>query len=474
MSEEIQVDVCVIGAGSGGLSVAYVASQLGLNTVLIEGHKMGGDCLNYGCVPSKAILAAAHAAENQRQSAPFGVKESDPAIDFAKVHDHVHGIIADIAPHDSVERYESLGAKVILARAEFIAHDRVAAGEFTITSRRFVIATGSRPHVPLIPGLDDVPYLTNETIFDKRETPAHLIVLGAGPIGAELSQAFRRLGAKVTVLQRSGFLRRDDPDLAKIVQSRLEAEGVVVREGMSVERVETDGGEIAISVRNSNGMETITGSDVLVAAGRVPNIDALGLEKARVNFGEKGVVVDHRLRTSNRRIYAIGDVTGGPLFTHAASYHAGIVVRNAFFRLPAKVDYSAFPRVTYTDPELASVGLSEAEARRADTAIRVLNWSFCENDRARTERQTEGMVKVVTSDRGRIMGAAIVGASAGDLIQPWVLAITRKLPIRAMADIIAPYPTLSEANKRAAGSFFTEALFSHRTRRLVRFLSRLG
>lgn len=474
MSEEIQADVCVIGAGSGGLSVAYVASQLGLNTVLVEAHKMGGDCLNYGCVPSKAILAAAHAAENQRQSAPFGVKETAPEIDFGKVHDHIHGVIAGIAPHDSVERYEGLGAKVILARARFVAPDRVAAGDSTITARRFVVATGSQAQIPPIPGLDEIPYLTNETIFDIRETPAHLIVLGAGPIGAELSQAFCRLGAKVTVLQRSGFLRRDDPELAEIVKTRLEAEGVVIREGTAVERIEPDAGGIAVTVINDEGGHRITGSHVLVAAGRVPNVDDLDLEKAAVEYADKGIIVDHRLRTSNRRVYAVGDVNGGPQFTHAASYQAGIVVRNAFFRLPAKVDYSALPRVTYTDPELAQVGHSEAEARRAYSRIRVLRWSFGDNDRARAERRTEGLVKVVTSHRGRILGAAIAGASAGDLIQPWVLAISRKLPIRAVADAIAPYPTLGEVNKRAAGSFFTEALFSEKTRRLVRFLSRLG
>ena len=474
MRESIRADVCVVGAGSGGLSVAYVTSRLGLNTVLIEGHKMGGDCLNYGCVPSKALLAAAHAAERHRRSHVFGVNGSEPEIDFAKVHDHVHDVIAGIAPHDSVKRYEGLGARVILARARFTGPDRVEAGEYEIRARRFVIATGSQPAAPPIPGLADVPYLTNETVFDLTTLPAHLIVLGGGPIGAELAQAHRRLGARVTMLVRSKMLGRDDPELAEVVKDQLCAEGIDVNEGAAVTGVESHPKGIAVGVNSAAGHRQVVGSHLLVAAGRAPNVTDMGLETAGVEFGKTGVVVDQRLRTANRHVYAVGDVAGHLQFTHAAAYHAGIFIRNALFRMPAKVDYQALPWVTYTDPELAHVGLTEAEARGQDSSVRVVRWPFAENDRARAERETAGFVKVVASRKGRVLGASMVGANAGDLIQPWVLAINRKIPIRAMADVIAPYPTLGEVNKRAAGSFFTDSLFSDHTRGLVRFLFRLG
>jgi pyruvate/2-oxoglutarate dehydrogenase complex dihydrolipoamide dehydrogenase (E3) component len=370
-----------------------------------------------------------------------------------------------------VERFEGLGVKVIRAGAYFTGPDTVEAGGATIKARRFVLATGSRAATPSIPGLDDVSFLTNETIFERKTAPEHLIVIGGGPIGMEMAQAHRRLGARVTVLQKSAVLPKDDPDLVAIVRNRLMAEGVDLREGVEIARVERRGNGIAVVLSDGTRIE---GSDLLVAVGRHANVDGLGLEAAGIEFSAKGVKTDARLRTTNHRVFAVGDVAGGPQFTHIAGYHAGIVIRNALFRLPAKVDYSALPWVTYTDPELAHVGLTEAQARDAHKDIKILTWGFEENDRAQTERETEGKVKVVTLPNGRILGTSIVGPHAGELIQVWCLAISQKLKIGAIASMIAPYPTLGEAGKRAAGAFYTPKLFSGRTRGLVRFLSWFG
>jgi pyruvate/2-oxoglutarate dehydrogenase complex dihydrolipoamide dehydrogenase (E3) component len=472
--ERLDVDICVIGAGSGGLSVAAGAAQLGAGTVLIERHKMGGDCLNFGCVPSKSLLAAAHAAETARRAASFGVACAAPSVDGKRVHDHVHAVIGAIAPNDSVERFTGLGVKVLRASARFVDAREVEAGDVRVRARRFVIAAGSSPAVPPIPGLDRVPFETNETIFDRASLPAHLVVIGGGPIGIEMAQAHGRLGSEVTVLDRGRILPRDDPEPVAILRRLLTGEGIRIREDARITGVERTPAGVAVLLEGAAGPERIEGTDLLVAAGRRPNLDGLGLEAADIAYGPRGIDVDSRLRTTNRRVFAIGDVGGPYQFTHMATYHAGIVIRNALFRLPAKVDHRAVPWVTYTEPELAHVGMGEQAARDAGTPIRVLRWPFHDNDRAQAERATHGLVKVIATPRGRVLGATILGPSAGELIQTWVLAIAQKIKVGAVANMIAPYPTLGEANKRAAGSFFTPALFSPRTRRIVRFLSRFG
>ena len=470
MAVEIKTDICIIGAGSGGLSVAAAASQMGAATVLIEAGKMGGDCLNYGCVPSKSLLAAGHAAQAMRDSAGFGVNGAAPGIDFARVHDHVHEVIAAIAPNDSVERFEGLGVRVIQAHGRFTAPDRVAAGDVVIAARRFVVATGSRAAVPPIPGLAATPYMTNQTVFDRTTAPEHLIVIGGGPVGVELAQAHRRLGSSVTLLEMATLLGNDDPELVEVVRRRLRAEGVHIHEGVSLSGVEHRGNRIVVTA----GGRSFEGSHQMIAAGRAPNIDDLGLDAGRIEHSAKGIAVDARMRTSNRRVYAVGDVTGPPMLTHAANLQAGIVIRNALFRLPAKLDTSAMPWVTFSDPELAQVGLTEAAARAAGRDFRVLRWPFAENDRAIAEGFKEGLIKLVIGHGGKILGAGIVGPHAGELIQSWGLAISAKLKIGKVANFIAPYPTLGEANKRAAGEYFTPSLFAPRARALVRFLSRFG
>jgi pyruvate/2-oxoglutarate dehydrogenase complex dihydrolipoamide dehydrogenase (E3) component len=474
MSGPLATDLCVIGGGSGGLAVAAGAVQMGARVVLIEKGKMGGDCLNYGCVPSKSLIAAGKAAQTIRTAGRFGVNGHDPAIDFPAVHAHVHGVIAAIAPHDSEERFAGLGVTVLRAAARFTGPREVEVAGQRVRARRFVIATGSSPAVPPVSGLAETPHLTNESIFDLTERPEHLIVLGGGPIGCELAQAHRRLGARVTLLELFRLLPKDDPAAVEIVRRRLLDEGIDVREQVQVTGVRRERNGIAVTITQADLEHAIVGSHLLVAAGRRVNVEGLGLEAAGVDYSPKGIAVDDRLRTSNRRIYAIGDVAGGYQFTHIAAYHAGIVIRNALFRLPAKVDTRAVPWVTYTEPELAQVGLTEAMASEQGVEVEVLTWPFAENDRAQTERKTDGFVKALLDRRGRIRGATIVGDRAGELIQPWVLAIAEGLRIGSLAQFIAPYPTLGEASKRAAGSYYTPKLFSARTRSIVRLLQRLG
>jgi len=464
--------LCVIGAGAGGLAVAAGAAQMGASVVLVERGEMGGDCLNVGCVPSKSLIAAALLAHQWRRGAELGIAFAPPAIDMMAIGDSVARVVDRLAPNDSVARFEELGVSVLRAEARFVNPQTVRAGDTMIRARRFVVATGSSPLIPPIPGLDTVPYLTNETIFANRWPLPHLMVIGGGATGIELGQAYRRLGSKVTVLDDRPLLWREERDLVAILTERLVAEGIQVRPGAGIAAVERDRDGVAVVLATG---ERIAGSHLLVAAGRQPNTAALDLAAAGVAETSAGIGVDRRLRTTNRRVFAIGDVAGGPQFTHVALYHAGIVIRNALFRLPAKTDYRALPRVTYSDPELAAVGLGETAARGAHGAgIRVLRWNFAENDRAHTERDTVGMVKVVATARGRILGASILGAGAGDQITAWALAIAQRLKINAIANLVMPYPTRSEAGKRAAGSFYTPTLFSRRTRRLVRLLARFG
>ena len=472
--EVLTPDICVIGAGSGGLSVAAAAAGFGVPVVLIEKGKMGGDCLNYGCVPSKALLAAAKHAVAPKHLTPFGLTLPRAEIDFAKVNAHVHGVIAAIAPNDSTERFTGLGVQVIEGTARFKDTATVSVGEeFEIKARRVVIATGSSPAVPPIRGLPETPYLTNETIFELKRCPEHLIIIGAGPIGLELAQAHRRLGAKVTVLEAAAPFAKDDPECAAIVLEHLGREGIVIRSGLKVTRIGQADGKIQAVIETPQGEQTIEGSNLLIAAGRHPNVDGLDLDKAGIKYGPLGIMVDQGLKTSNRKVYAIGDVAGGA-FTHVANYHAGIVIRNALFRLRAKASDESVPWVTFTDPELAHVGLTEAQARERHKTIRVLRWPYHENDRAQAERETHGHIKVITAKNGRILGATIVGAHAGELITTWTLALSQKLDIRAMTGIVVPYPTLSEIGKRAAISYFVPSLSDPRLRTLVNFLRRFG
>lgn len=475
MAEILTPDICVIGAGSGGLSVAAAAAAFGVPTVLIEKHKMGGDCLNTGCVPSKALLAAAKRARLMQSAGVFGVTAPGATIDFAKVHAHVLGVIAAIAPNDSAERFTGLGVRVIQGAATFKDRRTIVVGDIEVRARRFLIATGSTAAVPPIPGLEQGPYFTNETIFDLAERPAHLIVIGAGPVGLEMAQAFRRLGSSVTVLEQAAPLAKDDPECAMIVLDQLEREGVVIRSGVNAIGISHAGATVTATIETAGAEQTITGSHLLVATGRKATIDGLNLDAAGIRADHSGIVVNKKLKTANRRVYAIGDCAAGQLqFTHAANYHAGLVIRNALFRLPVRVNNDVIPWVTYTEPELAQSGLSEAEARKRGIKIRILRWPYHDNDRAQAERETHGHIKVITKQNGKIIGATIVGAQAGELITTWTLAIARGLNIRAFTGIVLPYPTLSEIGKRAAIDFFAPSLTRPWVRRIIAWLRIFG
>jgi pyruvate/2-oxoglutarate dehydrogenase complex dihydrolipoamide dehydrogenase (E3) component len=466
---KIETDICVIGAGSGGLSVAAGAVQMGARVVLIEGGEMGGDCLNAGCVPSKALIAAAKAAEAQRKGFR-GITAIDPQIDFASVKDHVAAVIAQIAPVDSQERFEGLGCTVIRAFARFISPDEVQAGDQVIRARRFVIATGSRPFVPPIQGVETTPFLTNETVFDLRDRPDHLIIIGGGPIGIEMAQAHRRLGCAVTVIEGAKVLGREDPELAAVVISALQDEGIGLIEGQPVVRLAGMDGAVEVTLGDGT---LVKGSHLLMAVGRKVALDGLNLDAANIAHTAKGVTVNTSLRSSNRRVYAVGDAAGGLQFTHVAGWHAGIVVRQIVLGLPAKADLRAIPRATYTDPELAQVGLTEAEALKTHgAALSVLRAEFAHNDRAQAEGKVRGLVKVMVV-KGRPVGASIVGPQAGELVALWTLAISARLKMSAIAGMVAPYPTLGEVSKRATGAYFSPKLFDNPAlKRVVRFVQR--
>ncbi len=455
MSETSKYDLCVIGGGSGGLSVAAASAQLGASVVLLESGKMGGDCLNYGCVPSKALIAAGKAAYAQSHSAKFGVAPVTPKVDFEQVHRHIHGVIASIEPLDSQERFEGLGVRVIREAGRFRNAKTLVVGSEEITARRFVVATGSSPGAPPIPGLDQVPHLTNETVFNNTSLPKELIIIGGGPIGMEMAQAHARLGSNVTVLEAFTPLGKDDPELTKFVLNQVIEDGVRILSGIKINNVAHSKEGYALECEYRGKPHTVTGTTLLVAAGRTPNVDGLDLERAGIEYSKRGIKVDKSMRTTNKKVYAIGDVAGGLQFTHMANYHAGLVMRSALFPLPVKESTAHIPWVTYTDPELANIGLSEEQAKEKHDEIRVLRWPFAENDRAQAERKAQGLVKVIVTPKGKILGAAIVGPNAGELIHVWSLAISSGLNIRAFTGYVVPYPTLGEVSKRAAITHFS-------------------
>lgn len=474
MHSKLTADLCVIGAGSAGLSIAAGAAQLGVSVVLLETNKMGGDCLNYGCVPSKSLLAAAKAANTMRRADIFGISAIEPQIDMAKVMAGVQAVIHTLAPHDSVKRFEKLGVTVIQAAGHFLDKSTVIAGEYSIKARRFVIATGSSPAIPPIPGLDKTPYYTNETIFNLTLKPDHLIVIGGGPIGCELAQAFLLLGVKVTVLEAFHILPRDEPDLVAILRDRLLSQNLNLYENTKITKVAFNNSQIEVTVESDGQQTIIQGSHLLVATGRKPNVQHLNLPAAGITYTVKGIKIDSRLRTTNPFVYALGDVIGSYQFTHVANYQAGIVIRNILFRFPAKVDYRAMPWTTYTDPELAHVGLTSTDAVKLDSKAKILTFELAANDRAQTEHETSGKIKLITTAKGKILGVSILASHAGELLMPWIMLIQGKKPLKNIINTIVPYPTLSEINKGVASEFYKPILFSKATKRLVKFLGWFG
>ena len=455
-----EFDIAVIGGGAGGLVVAAGGAALGAKIALVEKHKMGGDCLNYGCVPSKTLLKSAKIAHQMRTAARWHIPSHDPPVDIAHVMERVAAVIAGIAPNDSVERFRGLGVDVILGDGRFTAPDVFEVGGRRLTARTFVIATGSRPGVPPIPGLDAVPYMTNETLFDLREPVPSLIVIGGGPIGCEMAQAFRRLGTEVTVVDMGAtLLPREDADLSRVVRAQMEHDGVGFHFNAKIGRIDGGPHDIRVSFESGDGTpQVVTATHLLVAAGRKVNIEGLGLDAAGVRVDNGRIVCDATLRTTNPRIFVCGDVAGGAQFTHIAGHHAGVVLRHAIFRLWWTKPSVHIPWCTYTDPELARIGLSEAEAKRSGIEYKVYRFGFDEIDRARAEAETEGFAKVITDPKGTILGAAIVGPHAGDVIHEYVLAVNRRMKLNDLAGITHIYPTFAEINKRVADQRLKEGL----------------
>jgi len=447
-------NVVVIGGGTAGLVTAAGTAGLGGRVALVEAHLMGGDCLNTGCVPSKALIASARAAQQMREAGRVALTPGEPVFRFEDVMARVRERRAKIAPNDSRERFESLGVDVFLERAELLSPHEVQVGAQRLQARHVVIATGSRASVPDIPGLAEAKPYTNETLFDALDArPERLVILGGGPIGCELGQAFARLGVRVTIIEAGPrLLAREDEEAAAIVRRALEREGVTVLAKAKVARVAREGALTRVVLEDGTEMAA---QAMLVAAGRAPNVERLGLEAAGVAFDAKGVTVNAHLQTSRRNIYAAGDVTGGPQFTHVADHHARTVVRNILLPWPkARVDLAALPAATYTSPEVAHVGLSEAEAQRQGISYDVWRQGLADVDRAIVDGEDEGFLKVLTArGKDRILGATLVAERAGDLIHELAVAMRAGLGLGALSGIIHAYPSYAEIARRAGDQY---------------------
>ncbi len=471
---QLKADLVVIGAGSGGLSAAAGAAMLGLKVVLFERAEMGGDCLNHGCVPSKALLTAAKYAAHARKSAAYGVTVSVPQIDWDGVKAHVHKAIETIAPVDSQERFEGLGVTVIREAARFKDPKTVMSENVEVKGRRIIIATGSRAFIPPIPGLDTTPFITNETIFSLPEQPSHLLILGGGPIGLEMAQAFRRLGSEVTVIEMGKVLAQADADHARIAADAIIAEGVSLLEGHKAVKITGTAGAVCVETKSDEGTTTQTGSHLLVAVGRSPVLDGLELEAGKVDYDRTGIQVSDTLRSvSNRRVWALGDVAGKGQFTHLAGWHASVFTRRAFFKQGSRASDLPLPAVTYVSPEVAQVGLSEAAARaKYGDSVTTSCFAFEENDRAIAEGDRVGEAKLVIR-KGKLLGASVVGTGAGDIIQIVGYGMSNKQGVQSLTNFISPYPTRAEVVKRAASAHFTPAVFGKASRTLVGLLQRI-
>jgi pyruvate/2-oxoglutarate dehydrogenase complex dihydrolipoamide dehydrogenase (E3) component len=471
---EIATDICVIGAGAGGVSVAAGASQLGRKVVLIEQGAMGGTCLNAGCVPSNALFAAARAAEAQRNGGEFGIATANPAVDAVRLHEHIRGSISQIAPHDSQAHLESLGVKIIREAARFVDKKTVQAGDNRIRAQDFVIATGSRPATPAIPGLDSIEYLTPETLFDRELIPQHLIVLGGGSTGMELAQAYHRLGSKVTVIDSARMLAQYEREIVQILFDQLRQEGISLREGAKIAQISrNESGGVRVEIARVQGAEAIDGSHLLVATGRVPNIESLDLGKAGIQTNGIGIKVDNKLRTTNRRVHAIGDVVGTPHFTHVAGWHAGLILRNLVLKRGVHASHDAAPTLLHTDPEIASIGISRAAAEKQRLSFDVVSTTLNDTDRGQTDRVGESLVEVIIGKKGRVLGVSMVAPNASELILSWGIMVSEEIPLSRLADLTMPYPTFGEHMKRIAASYYSRALFNRRRELEIGVLARL-
>lgn len=470
-----EYDIGIIGAGAAGLSAAAGAARFGAKTLLLEREKMGGDCLHFGCVPSKALIKCASVHQAAKNAALYGLPKRElPPVDFRAVARRIAGVVDKIQEHDSAERFRSLGVDVIFGSARFSDEHRVEISGKRLSAKNWLVATGSSPLVPPIPGLHDVPFLTNRDLFSLPKLPSSLSILGAGPIGIEMAQAFARLGSKVSVIEMgSQILPAEDSDMARIVMDRLMAEGVEFVMGAKAVSVERDEGGIAVNLENADGTPGRVGAEaLLVAVGRSPNIAGLGLERLAISFTRGGITVDGHLRTDRANIYAAGDCKAGLKFTHVAGYDASVFLTNSILHLPRKTDYTRIPWCTYTDPELASIGLNEKRARSANEKYSVIVEEFASNDRALAEGAGEGRMKLILGENSKVLGVQIAGPRAGEILSGWVVALAGDVGLSRMAGAVFPYPTLSEINKKVAARVFEPKLFSNTVKKTLRLLFR--
>lgn len=470
-------DIGIVGGGAAGLTAASGAAQLGAKTLLVEKEKeLGGDCLHFGCVPSKTLIRSARICHLIKHSRTYGLPGVQlPPVDFSEIKKRIQSVIETIQKHDSEERFCSLGAKVVFGRPEFLDEHSIRLNGRNVSAKTWVIATGSSPGRPPIKGLDKTPHLTNKEIFSLDRLPESMIILGAGPIAIEMAQAFTRLGTRVFVVQRSGqILAKEDPDMAGGIIERLAAEGVIFHMNTTVSGVRDTGGEKEVRIRDKTGKETVLNAkQILVAMGRNPNIDGLHLESIGVEMERNGIVVDARMRTTQKHIYAAGDVTGKYQFTHAAGYEGGIVLSNAIFHLPRKADYTFLPWCTYTDPELASIGMNERTAKENGISYQVFTEAFEDNDRSLAEGERTGMVKMILDQKEKPIGVQILGPHAGELLNEWVAVLNGKVKLSTLASTVHPYPTLGEINKRVAGAYFSPKIFSDTVQKGLKFFFHL-
>jgi pyruvate/2-oxoglutarate dehydrogenase complex dihydrolipoamide dehydrogenase (E3) component len=469
-------DIAIIGGGAAGLTVASGSAQLGARTLLIEREPMlGGDCLHFGCVPSKTLIRSAHVYHMMKHTTNYGLPTMDvPPVDFSQITKRIKGVIDTIQVHDSVERFCGLGVQVEFGEAEFIDEHSVRLNGKTVSAAKWVVASGSSPSHPSIDGLDDLGYITNKEIFSLPQLPPSMVFLGGGPIAMELAQAFSRLGSKVTVIQRGAhILSNEDPDMSDVLLEQMTADGIDFYLGTRIISVGKAGQSKEVRFMHGDEEKRVTASELVVAMGRSANIDGLALDSIGINASARGITVDSRLRTSHKHIFAAGDVTGQYQFTHAAGYEGGVIVSNAIFRLPRKVDYTNMPWCTYTAPELASIGHNERTAKAAGIEYKLWTEEFSANDRALTESETVGKVKLLLDSKEKPLGVQILGPHAGELAGHWIAAMNGKVKLSTLAGAIHPYPTLGEINKRVVGSIFTEKIFSEKVKRGLKFFFNL-
>lgn len=457
-------DLGVLGGGSAGLTLTSGAAQLGAKVLLIEKEPhLGGDCLHYGCVPSKTLIKSASVYHLMKTSARFGLPQmSPPPVDYAQVAARIKEVIAAIQKHDSVERFCALGAQVRFGQARFVDEHTVDLEGERISAKSWLIATGSSPALPPVPGLAETPYLTNRDIFYLERLPSSLIILGGGPIALEMAQAFQRLGCQVSLVQRSGqVLSKEDQDMAELVMAALQGEGVEFYLNTQISAAREVNGRPVLIFRDGQGQQVELGAEaLLVALGRRANLEGLGLEGIGVDYDAKGLKLDQRLRTRHKHIYGAGDVTGTHQFTHAAGYEGGVVLANALLRLPRKADYNWLPWCTFTEPELASVGMNEKAARAAGLEYTVWSEDFAANDRALAGGEGMGRLKLILDPGERPLGVQIMGPHAGELINEWVAVLGGGVKLSTLAGLVHPYPTLGEINKKVAGDVMAPKLFS--------------